>query len=91
LRPPKYPDTWYRFDGPSFIIRASDVIAEDRGSVPPTWAVRLEALGMLDSVGLKLWVEVGLASLTFFQKAKCTFLETSVTEGAPVGGRVASE
>src|SRR5262249_30463551 len=73
------PDTWQRFDGSSFAIRVSDVIARDRQSVPPTWAIRLEALGNLDSVGLKLGMEVSLGTLTFFAKGGLQCIETAVT------------
>ena len=78
LRRPHHPDTWFRFDGPSFVIRASDVITEDRRAVPPAWGIRLEAAGTLDAAGLKLWVELGLASLALLQKAGLKNIETSV-------------
>jgi hypothetical protein len=78
LRRPRQPDTWFRFDGSSFIIRASDVVAEDRGAVPPAWGVRLEAAGKLDAAGLKLWVELGLAAQALMHNAGFKEIETSV-------------
>jgi hypothetical protein len=78
FRRPQHPVTWYSIAGSSFIIRVSDVIAEERRSVDTIWSLRLEALGTLDGSGLKLWMEVSFATLMLFQRARLASVETSV-------------
>jgi hypothetical protein len=70
---------WFSVHGTGFILRASDVVRHDSKIVPPTWEIRLEALGKLDADGLKVWVELCLGARVFVEKSKLKDVETSVT------------
>jgi hypothetical protein len=68
---------WLANHGVGFIIRASDVKADERGATT-VWEVRLTALGTLDSHGLKLWVELCLAAQLLIERANLKDLRVAV-------------